>query len=194
MAEEQTRSRAQGGLASSQTAHVPRSRRRRTSVTVSRGTTKRQPAAKTAKVPQWDQAAAARVVKRVHFKNIELLGAHFERSDDRPIPQESVTDTPPDIGINVAWKHDRDSRILGCILTFGATFDQDGPYSLIAQFRLLYSIDDGEPVAESDIEHFVHWNAAFNAWPYWREYLSNTISRANLPSFLLPVMRVPIAQ
>src|SRR5438093_858140 len=68
-----------------------------------RAAAKRRPTRKTAEVPQWDQAAAARVVKRVHFKNIELLGAHFERSDDRPIPQESLSDTPPDIGINVAW-------------------------------------------------------------------------------------------
>jgi preprotein translocase subunit SecB len=133
-------------------------------------------------------------VKRVQFKNIELMGAHFERSDDHPIPQESVSDTPPDIGINVAWEHNDESRVLGCVLTFGATFDSTGPYSLIAQFRLLYSIDEGEPLAPSDIEHFVHWNAAFNAWPYWREYLSSTIARANLPSFLLPVMKVPIAQ
>ena len=149
---------------------------------------------KVAQVPQWDQAAAARIVKRAHFKSIELLGTHFERADDRPIPQESVSDTPPDIGINVAWEHDVESRVLGCVLTFGATFDGTGPYSLIAQFRLLYSFDEGDPLAPSDIEHFVHWNAAFNAWPYWREYLSSTIGRANLPSFLLPVMKVPIAQ
>ncbi len=134
------------------------------------------------------------MVPRVHLQNIELLGAHFERSDDRAIPQQSVSDTPPNIGINVAWEHNLESKVLGCVLTFGATFDGSGPYSLIAQFRLLYSIDEGEPLAETDIQHFVHWNAAFNAWAYWREYLSSTISRANLPRFLLPVMKVPMAQ
>jgi preprotein translocase subunit SecB len=156
-----------------------------------RGTTRHEPSAE---VPKWDPAAAARVVPRVHFQNIELLGVHFERSDDRPIPQQSVSDTPPDIGINVAWEHDVQSKVLGCVLTFGATFEGNNPYSLIAQFRLLYSIEEGEPLQESDIQHFVHWNAAFNAWPYWREYLSSTINRANLPRFLLPVMKVPMAQ
>jgi preprotein translocase subunit SecB len=155
---------------------------------------RRRAAGQTREVPRWDPAAATRVVPRVHLQNIELLGAHFERSDDQPIPEHSVSDAPPDIGINVAWNHDPQARMLGCVLTFGATFEQDGPYSLIAQFRLLYSIDEGDPLAENDIEHFVHWNATFNAWPYWREYLSSTINRANLPRFLLPVMRVPMAQ
>lgn len=175
-------------------ARAPRAPRGARPHRPARAATKQGPPQKPAHVPQWDQAAAARVVRRVHLKNIELLGAHFERSDDRPIPQQSVSDTPPDIGINVAWEHDAESRMLGCVLTFGATFDSAGPYRVIAQFRLLYSIDDGEPLAPGDIEHFVHWNAAFNAWPYWREYLSSTIARANLPGFLLPVMKVPIAQ
>ena len=65
---------------------------------------------------------------------------------------------------------------------------------MIAQFRLVSSIDEGEPLAESDIEHFVHWNATFNAWPYWAEYLSSTINQANLRRFLLAVMRVPMGQ
>ena len=42
------------------------------------------------------------------------------------------------------------------------------PYCLLAEFRLTYSVKGDEPVDEDDVKQFVHWNALFNAWPYWR--------------------------
>ena len=50
----------------------------------------------------------------------------------------------------------------------------------------------GAPIADEDLHQVAAWNVMFNAWPYWREYLSSTINRAHLPLFVLPVMRLPM--
>ena len=50
---------------------------------------------------------------------------------------------------------------------------------------------DGAELDEGDVNLFANWNSVFNAWPYWREYLSSTINRAQLPRFIVPVMGVP---
>jgi hypothetical protein len=91
---------------------------------------------------------------------------------------------------------------LGCALNFTATFEEagedgvpGGPYYLFARFRLIYEIheEQGEELTSEDLQQFAQWNAVFNAWPYWREYLSSTINRAQLPRFVVPVMGVPRA-
>lgn len=123
---------------------------------------------------------------------VELIGAHFERRDDDALPKEAIGEETPHVGIGVQWRIDDDLGLLGCLLTLGTIFDRRDPYTLIAQFRLLYSVRGEEPLRRADIDQFAHWNALFNAWPYWREYLSSTINRAQLPRFVAPVMRVPI--
>lgn len=144
--------------------------------------------------PPYDPAAVGRVVGCVEILSVELLGAHFERQDDDPLPRQAAGETTPDVGIGVTWAIDDEAGLLGCALTFGTIFEQSRqPYSLVARFRLLYTVRSEERLKRSDLEQFAHWNAVFNAWPYWREYLSSTINRAHLPTFVAPVMRVPRA-
>ncbi|GIU97431.1 MAG: hypothetical protein KatS3mg013_1234 [Actinomycetota bacterium] len=142
--------------------------------------------------PTYDPAAVGRVARCVDILGVELLGAHFDRADDDPLPREAVGEQTPDIGISVEWSIDDDQALLGCALTFGTVFEGRPPYTLVARFRLLYSVKSEERLRRSDIEQFAHWNAVFNAWPYWREYLASTLNRAQLPRFVAPVMRVPM--
>ena len=141
--------------------------------------------------PPYDPAATGRVAKRIQIESVELLGAHFQRPDDGALPEASSSETVPEIGIDVAWSVSEDGALLGCVLTLGTFFDGEGPYDLVARFRLLYAVEPGEPLDEADLEQFVHWNAVFTAWPYWREYLSSTLDRAQLPAFAVPVLPVP---
>jgi preprotein translocase subunit SecB len=83
----------------------------------------------------------------------------------------------------------KESR-LGCLFTLGTTFEKNPPYELVAKFRALYSIAGPEPVAPADIQQFAHWNALFNVWPYWREYVSSTVNRAHLTQFTVPVIKL----
>lgn len=142
--------------------------------------------------PAYDPAAVGRVVPCVDILGVELLGAHFERLDDEPLPRQAAGEVIPDVGIGVEWAIDDEEGLLGCALTFGTIVEGSRPpYSLVARFRLLYTVKSETRLKRSDLEQFAHWNAVFNAWPYWREYLSSTINRAQLPPFVAPVMRVP---
>jgi preprotein translocase subunit SecB len=135
-----------------------------------------------------------RVARRVQIAGVELLGAHFERADDQAIPTSRPVESTPEIGIDVSWSLAEEGNIFGCVLTFGTLFESDPPYNVIARFRLLYSVGEGDELSAADLEQFAHWNAMFNAWPYWREYLSSTVNRANLPRFIVPVMGVPLVK
>lgn len=143
--------------------------------------------------PPYDAAAVGRVAARVEIVSVELLGAYFERADDGPLPVDTPGDLTPGIGIGgVEWEMSPDGTTLGCAVNFGATFDEEPePYELYARFRLLYSIEEEAELDEADVNQFANWNGVFNAWPYWREYLSSTINRAQLPRFVVPVMGVP---
>ena len=146
--------------------------------------------------PPYDAAAVGRVASHIQIEGIELVYAHFDRVDDQPLSTTTLRHDPPEVGIDLVWDVAPDGRKLGCAARFAALFpDQDpSPYSLFAEFRLTYTYVGDAALEEHDVEQFVYWNALFNAWPYWREYLSSTINRGNLPRFFLPVMRVPLAR
>lgn len=144
-------------------------------------------------VPDYEADAVGRVACRVQIENVELVHAHFERLDDGPRPASAPPAFVPEIGLDFDWEVDDVGDVLGCLCRFGTYKDDDGdqPYRLFAHFRLIYSMRDAVEVDGSDIHQFVAWNAIFNAWPYWREYLSSTVNRAGLPRVILPVMGVP---
>jgi len=154
---------------------------------------RRQHALPAQAVPAFDPKKAGRVGARVEIVAVELTGATFSRANDSALPDASVQEeaAAPEFGINAEWTLSGDSQLLGCLLTF-ATTSELASYSLVAKFRLVYRINPGDSLSGDDIENFVHWNAVFNAWPYWREYLSSTVNRANLPRIYAPVMRLPI--
>jgi hypothetical protein len=147
------------------------------------------PEASTA-VPQYDPVAVGRLARRVQILSVDLLEAHFSRLDDGMIPS-APADFNPEIGIAPEWEVSDPHGLLGCAFTF-STVPEDGPFQIVARFRLLYELDEGDTPDEYDVTQFVYWNAVFNAWPYWREYVSSTTNRAHLPTYVVPVMKVPM--
>jgi hypothetical protein len=143
-----------------------------------------------AAVPDYDPVAMGRLAGRVQILTVDLLEAHVSRQDDGIIPS-APAEFNPEIGIAPEWEVSMADGLLGCAFTFSMVPD-DGPFQIVARFRLLYSLDEGDAPDENDITQFVYWNAVFNAWPYWREYVSSTVNRAHLPVYMVPVMRVPM--
>lgn len=148
--------------------------------------------------PPYDPVAVGKVARRVEIQDVHLLGSHFERSDDEEaIPRRPASsDIPDSTGIGIEWELSDAGDALGCVFTFATVFEgeeagEQPPYSLIARFRLLYTISGDEPPTDYELSQFAHWNALFNAWPYWREYLMNTIARAELEPFVVGVMGIP---
>lgn len=143
--------------------------------------------------PELDRAALSRVAHNVEILSVDLVGAHFERSDDDAFAGAVPADFRPEVGISVEWKIDDARSLLGCVLTFGTYSDiEPDPYTVIARFRLLYEVNPEVEPSNAELDQFAHWNAMFNAWPYWREYVASTINRAHLPQFTVPVMQVPM--
>jgi hypothetical protein len=146
--------------------------------------------------PPFDGEAVKRLAGRVEIESIDLIGAHFDRADDAPLEEPLRSDLQaPELGLSYEWELASDASILGCTFTFAAWFETapgvEAPYELFARFRLQYSVGSGPRLSDEDIHQFAAWNSMFNAWPYWREYLSSTINRAHLPQFVVPVMRLP---
>jgi hypothetical protein len=146
--------------------------------------------------PDYDPALVGPVAAQVQIESVELVGSHFVRSDDGSHPTEWPDSLAPEIGINVEWARTDDNGV-SVLTTFGTHFEMDDgveePYSLVARFRLRYTLTGDAPLQEDQLANFAHWNAMFNAWPYWREYLSSTLNRSRLPQFMVPVMGVPTA-
>jgi hypothetical protein len=143
-------------------------------------------------LPSYDSSLVGRIVGGVEILDVSLIGAHFERADDGALQGPTQAPKPNEIGISPRWELSTDKTSLGCTVTFSTVFDEEGaPYSVVAGFRLVYSLEEGLDPRPEELEQFVYWNVVFNAWPYWREYLSSTINRAHLPVFALPVMKMP---
>lgn len=143
-------------------------------------------------LPDYDLASVGRVASRVQIRNVELVASQFDRNDDGPLPG-AIEEIAPDITIGLEWAFDESDSVLGCLLTFSAETTDKDSYALYAKFRLTYEVPDGVAgLDESDIVQFVSWNAVFNGWPYWREYLTSTFNRAQLPRFMVPVLPLPV--
>ena len=70
------------------------------------------------------------------------------------------------------------------------TTDKD-PFAIIkATFLLIYKTDSLKGITNKAVEHFGNINGIYNAWPYWREFVQNTIVRMNLPPLIIPVFRI----
>ena len=54
----------------------------------------------------------------------------------------------------------------------------------ILQYDLKNSLD------KDCIDEFALKNASYHVWPYWREFLSSTCDRMNLPKILLPARQL----
>lgn len=59
-----------------------------------------------------------------------------------------------------------------------------------ATFALTYSIEKFKGLTQKGFKQFADLNGIYNAWPYWREFMQNTIARLGLPPLVIPVFRI----
>jgi hypothetical protein len=53
-----------------------------------------------------------------------------------------------------------------------------------------YDLTDGYRPSTEEIEAFRTGNAVFNCWPYFREFVQNTVTRMNYPPPTIPFLRL----
>lgn len=70
--------------------------------------------------------------------------------------------------------------------------DQEKRSILIVQavFALGYSVDSIKDFSNENLDAFARTNGVFNAWPYWREFVQNTVVRMGFPVITIPVYRI----
>lgn len=62
-----------------------------------------------------------------------------------------------------------------------------------ATYVLTYSLGSTDGLTKDHYSKFAQHNATYNAWPFWREFLQNTLVRMGLPPLTLPVFRIGAA-
>jgi len=73
---------------------------------------------------------------------------------------------------------------------FGKNENKEPVIVIDASFVLTYKIDNFQGLTQKGFEQFANLNGIYNAWPYWREFVQNTIVRMGLPSLSIPVFRI----
>lgn len=74
--------------------------------------------------------------------------------------------------------------------------EEDMKLLVAGTFMVRYAVregdDDRTPLTHNDILAFANFNAAVNAWPYWREFVQSMTSRMEIPTVTVPLLPVPV--
>jgi hypothetical protein len=68
--------------------------------------------------------------------------------------------------------------------------EENSVFTVRAGFELRYQLPSDFAASVSELATFARLNGVYNAWPYWRELIQNTLARMNLPPVTLPLLRM----
>ena len=140
--------------------------------------------------PKRDPSAVSRVASRVELESIALTQLQFLVSQEHD--QESFDAWG--LGANWTFARDDEQKVgrLETFFTFSINFDDEPEGDqLAATYRVRYTVERSDALSEQDFHQFVHWNAVFNGWPYWRELVHSLTMRSDLGPVLTPVFKMP---
>lgn len=66
--------------------------------------------------------------------------------------------------------------------------------SLTSTFVLVYALREDIDIEAECFSHFANLNGAYNAWPYWREFVQSATTRAGMPGVIVPLFRPPVVE
>ncbi len=134
---------------------------------------------------------AIQVSDRIELKSVRLMGCecqqmHLVGAGQKGFEIERKTESSTDEGRNrifILAHFTLKTNEIGAV-------DKE-PFAIIkATFLLIYKADSLEGITNEAVEQFGKTNGVYNAWPYWREFVQNTIVRMNLPTLTIPVFRL----
>ncbi len=130
------------------------------------------------------------VSDRVELKDIRLISSKCSQ-----IPEATMGKKTYNIDYSAKVHADKENGYIIVIPEFHfEAFSQSKtqkPAILIdASFVLSYKIDNFKGLTQKGFEQFANLNGIYNAWPYWREFIQNTLVRMGLPSLSIPVFRI----
>jgi preprotein translocase subunit SecB len=138
-----------------------------------------------------DYALAAPISEQVSIRDVRLISSGCSQTPNARRGKHSL-----EINCEVRTQADKKK---GYILVF-PSFKLEGfplernqkkPDLLIeAAFVIIYKAESLEGLRHANFDAFAQSNGLYNAWPYWREFVQNTVARMNLPPLTIPVFRL----
>ena len=135
-------------------------------------------------------AAGLLVSNRVQLKDVRLINCKCDQTPGATIGKKAYD-------INYSTEVQVDKKNGYVIVTAKFHFEaftesktQKPAIFIDASFLLAYKIENFEGLTQKGFEQFANLNGIYNAWPYWREFVQNTVTRMGLPSLSIPVFRI----
>lgn len=135
-------------------------------------------------------ALAVLVSDRVEIIDVRLIDSNCLQTPEASRGKQLV-----DYNYSVETKLEKEHSQVLLFPTFKMTAKPDKSagdepsLSIQARFLLAYKINSLKGITKKNIEAFGNTNGIYNAWPYWREFVQNTIARMGLPKLTIPVFR-----
>ena len=148
-----------------------------------------------------DARAVRRAQNKLELRDIVLHTSSLERDDSiDPLLYPTAIRQKSEVKVSVdrvSFVDDEDDtiRILRAyvqLVVFG--FDEDeegGETQALFTIRAEYQVDylEAKELTESDLDAFTQFNSVHNVWPFWRQHVYETISKASLPRITIPFFR-----
>ena len=135
---------------------------------------------------------AIEVSKDVEIRNVQALD--FRARREASIPEGTLAVTY-EVQAKSLFNVDKNAIIVQVKFSMCAV-PEDGKQDekvveIDAVWELTYSYPKGKKLSKEALGEFGKYNGVFNAWPYWREFVQNSVLRMGLPSLTVPVFRIP---
>jgi len=146
---------------------------------------------KTKALKRGNQATAGLLVSnRVQLKDVRLISCKCDQTPEAILGRKTYN-------INYSTEVQLDKKKGYIIVTAKFHFEaftesktQKPVIFIDTSFLLAYKIENFEGLTQKGFEQFASLNGIYNAWPYWREFVQNTVTRMGLPSLSIPVFRI----
>lgn len=130
------------------------------------------------------------VSDRVQLKDVRLVSSRCNRTPEAGLDKKNYK-----IDYSTEVQVDRKNNYVIVIAKFNfeafrENKNQKPVIIIVSSFLLAYKIEDFSGLTQKGFEQFANLNGIYNAWPYWREFVQNTIVRMGLPSLSIPVFRI----
>ncbi len=138
-----------------------------------------------------DYSLAALVSDRVTIENVRLIRCNCFQTPAAGMGKHSL-----EIDCNTEIQVDKKKGYILVFPTFKLqAFSTRGKkkgsdLAIEATFILIYKAEKLEGLDEKNFNAFAETNGIYNAWPYWREFVQNTVARMCLPPLTIPVFRL----
>ena len=135
-------------------------------------------------------SAGLMVSDRVQLKDVRLVSCKCDQTPDAGLDKKNYN-----IDYSTEVQVDKKNNYVIVIAKFNfeafrESKSQKPVIVIVSSFLLLYRIEDFSGLTQKGFEQFASLNGIYNAWPYCREFVQNTIVRMGLPSLSIPVFRI----